>query len=208
VWGFNGEFDRVDRNGDPKRDLVDEFVARLDVYPLAFQEDHELAVGAYFLSDATETVLDAGNAYFAEGARYERSVPLWGVYLTLNAPFTEMFGLDLAGEFASTGRFGLDEMTTPRGRRASIWATNAEAALLIRRETFRVGARFEQVHGVDWLGTQGNDPSYEVTDYAAASGFAGATFWEDLRIDLQYRYGWDNEHNVDETVIFRTLLEW
>ncbi len=219
AWAFNGAFDNVDEDGEADDNSIDSFAARLDIKPLAFQEKYQLTVGGYYLSDATETSLEFGgalNAVDPDGAadsgdefvRYETDVPLYGGFLSAELPFTEAFGLGLIAEYVATGEFDEEEYVDDAGEATSLSAANVELAVLLLDGSLQLGPKFETISGLDWLDTQGNDPSYEVTDYTQYGGFVGYDPCDHLHLGLQAMSGADNEDNRLTDMQFQTAFEF
>ena len=204
TYFFNGKFDNVDKDGEPADDIIDTVNMRLEVRPLAFQKDYQLNLGGMYLTDATETDFDLGSALLHDN--YEKDVPLFGGFLTAVLPFTQMVGLGLIGEYAATGKFNKNNYLDNSGKETTISAYNLELALLLNDQTVQVGAKIEGINGVDWLGTQGFDPDYQVERYARYGGFLGFDPWKCLHLGLRYLAGQDNEQNRDGEAMFQTLL--
>jgi hypothetical protein len=214
---FNGDFDRMKtKNGkpDPADDTVDSFAAAIRVSPLAFSDDQRLDIGAYFLSDVAET-LNPIESMFAEnllvddggtpndasddtmGVLYKKDVPLYGAYLVGNFTITDMFGIGLAAEYATTGKFDRDYYLDAAGDETALTATNAEAALLLHGKRVQIGGRFGSIRGMDWLGAAVLDPDFKPTDYTQLGGFIGCDYVPGIHIAVQYLSGVDNESNAD-----------
>ncbi|HPQ71235.1 MAG TPA: hypothetical protein PKW95_19065 [bacterium] len=205
AWAFNGDYDNVDEDGEPADDAIDGYAARLDVYPLAFQDTHSLALGGYFLSDATETSLEMGNRLVGN---YESDVPLYGGYLNAEFVFSDFAGMGLVGEVAATGAFDKKNYLDYTGEETGITAVNVEAAALLLGGTVQFGPKYESISGLDWLGTQGNDPDYEVTSFRQMGGFAGYDPWSQLHLGLEVMSGGDNEDNRQVSAFFQTAVEF
>ena len=205
-WLFNGGVDRVDSDGEALDDVVDDWAARVDVFPLAFQEKHELAIGGYYLSDAAETSLEIGEMI---GGDYEDNVGLWGAYLYGVFPFTDMVGLGVNVEYASTGRFDEDNYVDAAGDETEITAFLGELAVLVWDQRVSVGARYEFITGIDWLGAvyNGTD-TYEPTRFDAVAPFASVSPLDFLRLAAEYRYGYDDEDNKESLFQFQALMEF
>jgi len=219
VWTFNGAFDNVDENGENPDNAIDSFAARLDIMPLAFQENHKLTIGGYFLSDATETSLEFGgnlNLLNPDGVaengdeftEYESNVPLYGGFLGAQLPFTAAFGLGVVAEYVTTGEFDKEEYVDGAGEVTALSAVNVELAALLLNRSIQLGPKFEIISGLDWLGTQENDPDYEVTRFTQYGGFIGYDPWDHLHLGLQAMAGADNEGNRITDVQLQTKLEF
>jgi hypothetical protein len=218
-WAFNGDFDNVDDEGDVADNAIDAFAVRLNIMPLAFQDQYSLTLGGYYLSDATETSLGFGDNLAEidpndvadngdEFVKYESNVPLFGGFLTAELPFTDMFGLGFTGEYVATGEYDKEEYLDNRDEETAVSALNAELAALILEGSIQIGPKFEMISGLDWLETQENDPNYEVTAYSQYGGFIGYDPWDHLHLGLQVMAGADNEGNQVTDVQFQTLFEF
>lgn len=218
-WMFNGLFEITDDAGDANDNIIDDWAIRIDGFPLAFQDKYELSLGGYYLVDCTETTLDIGNSApgFDQGTMgYNDRVPLWGIYLKTVLPFTDIVGLGATAEYATTGQFDKDNYLDEAGDKTAITSMFAELAVLLFNQKLQVGGRYESIAGINWLRYQGlNDNSafsdnfynqYKTTDYWAASGFIGIDPIDMLHLAMQYRYGKDNEGNIDGLLSFQTKL--
>lgn len=233
-WAFNGAQANIGGDGTDDDDTIDGFAFRADVFPLAFQDRFSLALGGYFLSDATETSLELGkrlnvldpdragwqppadnpNAVYEDPdpdndyQPYKEDVFLYGGYLSAEFPFIEMFGLGLVFEYVSTGPFAKAEYRDDAGSNSGIWAINAELAALIWNSRVQFGPKLELISGIDWLETGENDPAYEVNQYQIWGFFANFRPWQDLLLGLQFDHGWDNEQNTQVRTFVRTVFEF
>jgi len=219
AWGFAGDFDNVDEGGEAEDNTIDAFAGAVEVMPLAFQDRFTLSLGGYLLTDATETSLAMGeslNEFNPDGVldngdefiRYENNVPLYGGFLSAEFPITEMFGLGIVGEYATTGEFDEEEYLDNTGEATAISAANGELAVLLLDGAVQFGPKFEMISGLDWLETQDNDEEYEVTRYTQYGGFVGFNPWEHLHLGLQVMAGADNEENQVLDSVFQTALEF
>ncbi|MCZ7584076.1 MAG: hypothetical protein M5R36_12470 [Deltaproteobacteria bacterium] len=219
VHTFNGDFENVaekDGAADPNDNTIDGFAANLYIAPLAFMKDDDMSVelGGYYLSDATETLAALsgilmpqdilGTAAPADDViLYENDVPLYGGYLTGEFAFTDMFGLGVAAEYATTGEFDDKEYVDAAGEATAISATHAELALLFDNKNIQVGGKYGAVSGLDWLDTarfNGMYPTknlaWEPTDYSEFGGFVGTDYIDGLHLAFQFLSGSDNENNA------------
>lgn len=209
---FNGDFDNVtDDNGvaDPGDDAIDNFAAALRVSPLANVDDQSLDVGGYYLSDAMETLFGiegllaaqdiAGTAADAtdDVVLYESDVPLYGAYLVGEFTISDMFGLGVAGEYATTGEIDEDSYVNAASDATAVSVTNGELALLFDKKRVQVGGRYAQIDGLDWLGTAGLDATFEPTTYTQFGGYVGTDYIDQLHLALQFLSGSDSDSNTD-----------
>jgi len=205
-WLFDGGYDNVDEDGEPADDVIDTFAANVVVTPLTWQDTFDLAVGGFYLSDATETDYEIGATLL--GGNYEADIPAYGAFLNAELPINQLVGIGLVGEYAATSVFEEQNYLDNTGEETQITATNVELALLFIDKTVQLGGKYEGVQGLDWLGMQGNDPDYEITTYTRFGGFVGVDPWPWLHVGARYMAGVDNEGNRDNEVLLQTMVEY
>ena len=201
---FNGRVDNVDDQGWPADDVIDTYIVRGEVYFFAFQEAYQLTLGSYYMNDAVEGDFDLGSTLLH--GRYEANVPAYGAFFNATLAFTDLIGLGLAADYATTGKFDRRNYLDNAGHETAISAANFELALLLFQQSIQIGPKFEMVRGMDWLGMQANDPSYKITSYNRYGGFAGYDPWPFLHVGARYLAGADNEGNRDSEFQFQTAL--
>jgi hypothetical protein len=227
---FNGRNDTSSSSGREDNDIIDTYAAGLDFSPLAMFEKHSLDLGGYFLTDATETwgnlgrlfngtrvVLDAnGNPTTESTVNYSENVPMYGGYLVGRFTLSDLLGLGVRGEYATTGEFDKKDYVDAKGKATAVTWMNAELAFLFWEGVIGLGGKYESISGVDYFGPQmpagvnlaPPNETYEPTSYSHYGGFFTTNLMEELTIGLEYLYGKDSEDNSDMELQVQTRLDF
>ncbi|MCB9489586.1 MAG: hypothetical protein H6684_12715 [Deltaproteobacteria bacterium] len=217
---FNGGFDNTEDDGtyDKASDQIDGFAGKLEVRPLANNDDHSLAIGGYFLSDATETLAGLGGILNEQvvssedlnldgdtddegetvtAVLYESDVAAFGAYLNGEFTFSDAFALGVAGEYAATGEFDEAEYTDAAGEATAISAYHAELVGMFDEKNVQVGVKFAGISGLDWLGSTAYDATFEPTTFTQFGGYVGVDYIPGIHLALQHLAGSDDESNTE-----------
>ncbi len=204
--GFNGSYDIDD--GD---NVIDDWLARLDVRPLAWLEGYDLELGGAYMNDATETEADLGNALLIANNPYEDNVGIWSAFLNFDLDFSDKVGLAGLFEMASTLEFDEDNYVDRTGEATSIMTYNVELAVKALKSIW-IGGKYDSISGVDYLGAerfQDQDTgNYEATSYSRFGGFVNFGDMDKIRTGLEYLDGSDNENNVTQSVTLQFLANY
>jgi hypothetical protein len=213
---WNGAFDLTSSSGRTDNDIIDTYAFGLNFFPLAFQETHELNIGLYAVSDFAETwgglggVMDIRNAGTNSasdpGFHYNTNVPLYGGYLIGRFYLSDLIGLGLRGEYATTGVIEKDAYENAAGDETSISFMNAELALLFWEGVLKFGGKYESISGVNYFGTTA--ANYEPTSYTRGGGFLRSNLMEELSVGLEYLVGFNNESDTDSELQIQTRLDF
>ncbi|MDP8222368.1 MAG: hypothetical protein P9L99_03340 [Candidatus Lernaella stagnicola] len=204
VW--NGQFDTTNSSGRPDNDIIDTYAASLEFHPLAFQEVHQMDLVFYFLSDAAETWGQFGNQINTQVTAYSENIFLYGGYLKGDFFLSDLIGLGILGEYATTGEWDEDQYVDAAGDATAVSFMNAELALLFWEGVLKFGGKYESISGVDYFGTAGVD--YEPTSYARYGGFLRSNLMEELSLGLEYLMGGNNESDTDSELQIQTRLDF
>lgn len=222
---FNGDFDNIEVvDGAPETDddMISDFAAHLFFAPTAFSdaEGYSLELGGYYLSDFTETLAGFGNILMPQDIAatpndssddvvlYENDIPLYGGYLTGDFNFTEMIGLGLVAEYATTGEIDELEYVDTSAEATAISAIHGELALLIHERRVQIGGRYSLINGLDYLETAGFDPEFEPSTYSEYGGYIGLDYIEYLHLGIQGLMGMDNESNTTTKIEFQAKVQF
>lgn len=207
---FNGRHDTVSSTGNPDNDIIDTYSAALNVNPLAMFERYNLTLGGFFLTDATETWGQFDTRFNGPSINYDENVPLYGGYLVGRFYFSDLVGLGVRGEYATTGKFDKDDYVNAKGDQTAISFMNAEVALLFWESVLQLGGKYESVNGLEYFATNSYyDPEkYDAVSYRHYGGFLRTNLMEELSLGLEYLAGADDEGNADKELQIQTRLDF
>jgi hypothetical protein len=206
--GFNGAVDVED--GD---NVIDDWVVRLDLRPLAWLDGYDLELGGAYMNDATETEadLEATLLNVTVADPYDDNVGIWSAYLDFDLDFTDKVGLAGLFEMVSTLEFDEDNYVDTTGEATSISAYNIEMAVKVLKSIW-IGGKYDSISGVDYLGAERfqtqDTGNYEATSYSRFGGFLNFGNIDKIRTGVEYLYGSDNESNVTQSVTLQFLVNY
>lgn len=200
---WNGQFDSVSSSGRRDNDIIDTYAFELHVLPLAFQETHSINLTGYLLTDFSETWGNLGQ--YLDGP-LSQNIMLYGGYGIAEFFLTDLLGIGLRGEYATTQEFDEADYVDAAGNATAISFTNAELALLFWEGVLKLGGKYESIAGVDYFGPAGSGS--EPTIYRHYGGFVRSNLMEELSLGLEYLVGSDNENNTDAELQIQTRLDF
>ncbi len=203
---FNGDFDLTDDLGNPEDEAIDDYVIHARLTPMTGDDGYLLDFGFSYLSDFAETELDFGNAFFMSPV-YEDPVPGYSGHAAFIAPVGSSYEFGLEAVYIASGEFDELNYVDLDGDQSSVSLMHAELSLAGDGKWW-IGAGYDQISGLDWLGANEADPSLTPTRYAAWNAFAGAVIFENASVALQVAYGEDDEGDTALETYGRLLIEF
>ena len=193
--GFNG-----DRDISGESDMIDDWVLRLDVKPLAFLPDYDIDLGCAYLWDGSETTLGWDDILQND---YKKKFGSWSAHLAADLNFSEKIGLWLYGDFVTTTAIHQGNYRNSLGQKTNISAMDGELAIKFMKD-FWIGGRYDRIFGLDWLDAERfeveTSDDFHGTYYQRYGGYFGLGNRDKLHAEIEYLYGNDNEKSVTQQV--------
>ena len=208
--GFNGASDLQGMSEE-----IDDFVARLELRPLAWLPNYDIAIGGSFLNDSTEMGYGVRNLFLEDtgGApsNYEDNVGAWTAFTKGDFVFGPKVGLTFLYEMVSTLQYDEDNYLNADGDKSNISAINGELAFVLFKSIW-FGGKYDRIFGVDYLGTERNETAdedeYQPLTYNRYGGFLGFGNKNKVATVIEYLHGTDNEDHKTDTITLQFLVNF
>ena len=213
--GFNGDSDLLGNS-----EVIDDFVARLELRPLAWLPNYDLSLGGAFLNDSTEMGYGIRDIFLVDAtgapSAYEDNVGSWTVFTKGDLSFSSKIGLSFLYEMVSTLQYEEDNYLNANGDKSNISAVNGELAFVLFKSIW-FGGKYDRIFGVDYLGTERNETTdntgallddYQPLTYHRYGGFLGFGNKNKVATIFEYLHGTDNEEHTTDTITLQFLVNF